>query len=173
MVVEETILQHWILTKFAFPFFVIFFIIYALLEKTKILGDDKHQLNAMLSAVIGLIFVGVAFPKQIVGNLILFLTVAVVVIFVALILWGFTSGGELGTDFLENKGLKWTFGIVIFIAMIIAVLWSMGIQGGAIDLLFRQSWSETFWTNVAFIVVIAIALAVALKGGDSGGKKKD
>jgi len=36
------------------------------------------------------------------------------------------------------------------------------------DLLFKQSWSSTFWTNVAFVIVIAGALALILKS--SGGK---
>lgn len=168
---EETILQHWILTKFAFPFFIIFFLVYALLEKTKMLGEDKHQLNAMLAAVLGLVFVGFAYPKSIVENLILFLTVAIVIMFVALLLWGFVSGGEFGKDFLEHKGLRWTIGIVIVIILIIATFWAMGIENGVIDLFFKQEWSSTFWTNVTFIVVIAIALAIALRSEGGGGKK--
>ena len=172
--VEETILQHWILTKFAFPFFIIFFLVYALLEKTKMLGEDRHQLNAMLAAVIGLVFVGFAYPKSIVENLILFLTVAIVIMFIALLLWGFVAGGEFGKDFLSHPGLRWTIGIVIVVGMIVVVLWAMGIDNSAIDLFFKQSWSGTFWTNVTFIIVIAIALAIALKseGGGGGGKKK-
>ena len=30
-------------------------------------------------------------------------------------------------------------------------------------LLFKQSWSNTLWTNVAFVVAIAAALAIVMK----------
>src|SRR3989344_1899534 len=104
----ETILQHWIFTSFILPFLLVFFIVFAILEKTKIFGDGKKQLNALLAFVIGLIFVGAVFPKLVVGNLILFLTVALVIVFVTLLLWGFVTGGEAK---IEGKGIKWAAGI--------------------------------------------------------------
>ncbi len=162
----ETIFQHEILTKFAYPFLLIFFIVFAILEKTKVLGDDKKQLNALVAFVMGLIFLSAVQPKMIVGNLILFLTVALVVMFVALLLWGFVSGGELKTDFLKNKAVKWVVGIGVIVAVVFAILWASGIDAGVIDLLFKQSWSSTLWTNIAFVVVIAIALALVLKNSD-------
>lgn len=164
--VEQTILQHPILINFALPFLLIFFIVFAILEKTKILGDEKTQINALTSFVIGLIFVGAVFPKQVVSNLVLFLTVAIVVVFVALLLWGFVTGGELKNSLIGNTGVKWVVGIVIVIAVIIAVLWASGIEGGIYDMLFKQDWSKTFWTNFTFIIVVVIALALVLKGKD-------
>lgn len=162
----ETIFQHEILTKFAYPFLLIFFIVFAILEKTKVLGDDKKQLNALVAFVMGLIFLSAVQPKMIVGNLILFLTVALIVMFVALLLWGFVSGGELKTDFLKNKAVKWVVGIGVMVAVVFAILWAAGIDAGIIDLLFKQSWSSALWTNIAFVVVIAIALALVLKKSD-------
>ena len=151
--VNETLLQSDILMKFVFPFVLIFAIIFGLLEKTKLFGSDKHQLNAIVSAVVGLIFVGAVFPKIVVGNMVLFLTIAVVVIFVGLLLWGFVSGDELTTDFMSRNGLKWFSGIVIVIAVIIALLWAMDINVGVFDLLFKQDWSKTFWVNLIFIAI--------------------
>jgi len=166
--VQETILQHWIFTKFAFPFLLIFAIVFALLEKTKILGDEKHQVNAIVAFVIGMIFVGAAYPKDVVGNLILFLTVAIVVVFIALLLWGFVSGSELKGDFLDTK-MKWVFGIIVIITVIIGLLWALGVEGGVYDWLFRQSWSGAFWTNVLFVIVIAGALAWVIKNAGGNG----
>lgn len=166
MAVQETILQHPILTRFAFPFLLIFFIVFALLEKTELFGEGKKQLNALISFVIGLIFVSVLYPTEVVGNLILFLTVALIVMFVGLMLWGFVSGESLKENFLKNKGVKWTVGIVLVIAVIMALLWATGIHGGILDLLFNQTWSSVLWTNLLFVVVIAIALAVVLKNSD-------
>ena len=159
----ETIFQHELLTKFAYPFLLIFFIVFAILEKTKILGEDKKQLNAVLAFVIGLIFLSVVQPRLIVENMILFLTVAIVIVFVVLLLWGFVSGGDLKENFLSNKGVKWTVGIVVVIAVIVAVFWAMGLTSDTFDFLFKQSWSNSFWTNFIFVAVVAAALAVVLK----------
>ena len=159
--VQETFLQHWIFTKFALPFLLVFFIVLALLEKTKIFGEDKKQLNALISFIIGLIFVGAVFPKLVVGNLILFLTVALVVVFIGLLLWGFVSGGEAK---LEGKGIKIAAGVIILVAVLAAVLWATGIGFGFFEILFTQDWSKSLWLNVLFIVVIAAALALVIKG---------
>ena len=155
----ETILQHWVLRQFAYPFLLIFFIMFAILEKTKILGTDKKQINALVSFVIGLIFVSVIYPKVVVENLILFLVVALVVFFVGLLLWGFATGGEAR---IGGKGIKIVFGVLIVVAVLIALIWAMGIWDEFYDVLFKQSWSSSLWTNVAFIVVVAAALAVLL-----------
>lgn len=164
----ETILQHEILTQFVYPFFLIFLVVYAILEKTNLLGEKQQQVNAIVALIVGLIFVSVAYPKLVVGNMILFLTVALVVMFVALMLWGFASGSDLKDNiFGESKAVKGIIIAVIIIAVVAALMWAMGLSSSLIDLLFRQNWSSSFWTNAAFIVAIAVALAVALKGGKS------
>jgi len=156
----ETILQHWIFKSFILPFLFVFFVVFAILEKTKILGESKKQLDALVAFVIGLIFVGAVFPKLVVENLILFLTVALVIVFVTLLLWGFATGGETK---ITSGGIKWVVGILIVIAVIGAVLWATGLQDETINLLFKQAWSNEFWTNALFIIAIAAALAVVLK----------
>jgi hypothetical protein len=161
---QETILQHWVFTQFILPFLLIWTIVFALLQKTKILGEGKQQLDAIVAFVIGLIFVGAVFPKVVVGNLILFLTVSIIIVFVGLLLWGFVSGGELKTGILTQPAVKWIVGISLFLIIIIAVFWATGFWDEAIDILFKQSWSSGFWTNFSFIVVIAAALAIVLKG---------
>ena len=157
----ETILQSEILTKFVYPFLLIFFIVFAVLEKTKVLGDDRKQLNALVAFVIGLIFVGAVFPKLVVANMILFLTVALVIVFVVLLLWGFVSSGDKGIDI--SSGLKTFLFIILGIAVVVAVFWAVGVGGGFFDFLFSSSWSNAFWTNFLFIVVIAAALALVIK----------
>lgn len=160
--VSDTILQSDVLTKFVYPFLLVFFIVFAVLEKTKILGEGRKQLNALISFVIGLIFVSAVFPKIVVGNLILFLTIALVIMFVVLLLWGFVAGGKEG--FEPSKGVKTFLMIVIGIAVVVAVLWASGVGGSFFSFLFGSNWSKLFWTNFLFIVVIAVALAFVLLG---------
>ena len=167
--VEETILQHWIFTRFALPFLLIFFIVFGILEKTKLFGADKKQLNALIAFVIGLIVIAAASPTLVVSNLILFLTIAIVVLFIALMLWGFVVGEEgLKLDKIP-KSLRTIIGVVVLVAVLIALFWALGVKtsifAGVYSFLFKSSWSKSFWTNLAFVVVIIIALALVLRKG--------
>ena len=156
---EETFLQHWIFTQYLFPFLLVFFIVFAILERTKLFGEGKKQLNALTAFVIGLIFVGAGVPKLIVGNMILFFAVAIVVLFVILLLWGFIFGDKEG--FKLERWMKWVLGILVGIAFIWAILWATGWNATVGNFFSGQS---QIWTNIAFIVVIAIALALVLMG---------
>ncbi|MDP2672379.1 MAG: hypothetical protein Q8O84_01040 [Nanoarchaeota archaeon] len=157
----ETLLQHPVLTNFVYPFLIVFFIVFAVLEKTKILGEEKRQINALISFVIGLIFVSAVYPKIFVGNMILFLSVAIVIVFVVLMLWGFVFSTKEG--FVMTSGMKWGLFAVITIALIIGILWASGVSGRVYDFLFNQSWSEAFWTNLIFVILIGVALAAVIR----------
>jgi len=160
--VRETIFQHFIFQEFIFPFLLVFTILFAVLEKTKVLGDGKKQLNAIVAFVIGLIFVSAVFPKTVVSNLMLFLTVAIVIVFVILLLWGFIFADKTEVFVLDTK-LKWALGIIAGISIVIAILWAVGLNLGVLDWLVGSEWSVSFWTNFAFITVVVIALAFVLK----------
>lgn len=155
----DTILQHWIFTRFGFPFLLIFFVVFAILEKTKILGEGKKQINALVSFVIGLIFVSVSYPVDVVSNLVLFLTVGLITMFVGLLIWGFISGESK----IESKGVKTLLGVIVFVGVVIAILWAAGWASTISDWLFKQDWSGPFWTNLLFIVMIAAAIVAMLK----------
>ena len=158
----ETLLQSPILADFVYPFLIVFFIVFAILEKSKLFGDEKRQLNALTAFVIGLIFVSAVFPKMIVSNMILFLSVAMVIVFVVLLLWGFVfSTSKEG--FVMTSGMKWGLFAVVTIALIIGILWAAGVSGKTYDFLFGQSWSEAFWTNLIFIILIGVALAAVIR----------
>ncbi len=168
--VTETFAQAGIFSGFILPFFLIFIIAFAILEKTKILGGNK-QINAIVSLVIGFIFIGATEPKLLVANLILFLSVGLIILFVGMLLWGFING-EGEKPFEIASSMRITIGIVIIIAIILALIFftgNSGIFASLKDFLFNQSWSGTFWTNVLFIVLIALALWAVLKKAGGGG----
>ena len=160
----ETFFQADILTNFIYPFLLLFFILFAIMEKWKVLGDNK-QTNALISFVISLIFVSAVLPKFIVGNLILIMSVLIVLAFVIFLIWGFIGGKvQLG-----NKSGT-TVIVIIVIILIVAVL-SMAEVLGPIgnffkdffNLIFYSSWSKSFWENALFVIIIAAALAVVLR----------
>lgn len=166
---EETILQHWVFTSFILPFLLVFAIVFGVLERSKLFGDNKKQLNAIIAFVIGLIFVAAISPKLVVANLILFLTVALVTMFVGLLLWGFIAG-EAGLKFESApKGLQWFIGVVIAIAVIAGLLWAGGVKGDlfgdVFDFLFESGWSGDFWTNFFFIAIVIAAIALVVGKG--------
>ncbi len=164
-----------IITRFLLPFLFVFFLVYAILEKTKVLGDNRAQLNALLAFVISLIFVGFAYPVMVTNNLILFLTIALVTSFVGILIFSFVNSIS-GVALRVPQGVIWTLAGVVIFATAIALLWAMDISNQFYDLLFGQSWSATFWTNVLFLVAMGVALAFVLnpfKGGSSGGKPEE
>ncbi len=161
MVDGATILQSEVFTRFILPFFLIFFVTFALLEKTKLFGDGKKQIDAMIAFVVGLIFVSVLYPTVVVNNLILFLTVALVCVFVIMLLWGFIFG-DIKEGFKPTGWMKITLAIIVGISFIFAFIWATGLWGKVGETLFRQSWSKTFWTNFGFVLAIAVALALVL-----------
>lgn len=165
---EVTFLQHWIFSRFLFPFLLIFFIVFAILEKTKIFGEGKKQINALISFIIGLVFVSAVYPKLVVENLILFLTVTIVAVFVVLLIWGFVFA-EVKDSKLQ-KWMKLGLGVVVTIAFIGAIIWATGLGDNLGNILSEQSeLVQTIITNGVFLLVIAVALALVLIGS----KKKD
>lgn len=158
---ENTFLQIPIISNFILPFLLVWTILFAVLEKTKLFGDGKKQLDAIISAVAGLIFVGAIYPKLVVANLVLYLAVALVAVFVVLLIWGFIFG-----DIKEGKAvnrLKLILGIVASLSFIGAIIWATGWHTAIFDFFkSSSSFNQTLWTNVLFIVVIAGALALVL-----------
>ena len=166
----ETIFQHFIFQEFILPFLLVFTIVFAVLEKTKVLGDDKKRLDAIVAFVVGLVFVTAIFPKAVITNLILFLTVSLIIVFVILLIWGFIYGSSKGEGFKLEPWMKWTLGGLAGVGLIFVLVWAIGSQTGLLDWVFEREWSGPFWTNLVFIVVIVIAIALALKTKSSGGK---
>ncbi len=159
---DQPIFLQTLFTDFILPFLLIFFIVFAILEKTKLFGEGKKQLNALTAFVIGLIFVGAVFPKLVVSNMILFLTVTIVCVFVILLIWGFIFGDK--EEFKLNNKLKWILGIVAAIAFIVAIIFATGINV-QLEQFFSSSngtLGDAIVTNAVFLIVIAVALALVL-----------
>ena len=163
--VEEIFLQIPFISNFLLPFLLVFFVGFATLEKIKLFGDGKKQLNALTSFVIGLIFAGAVYPKLVVSNLISYLAVALVCIFVILLIWGFIFG-DYSKDGKAPNRFKLILAIIASISFIIAVIWSTGLNEILMGFFTSNSGTnQTILTNGIFILVIATALALLLREG--------
>lgn len=171
----ETIFQSSIILNFILPFLIIFTLIFAVLQKTKLLGDNATQINAIVSLAISMIFIAFVGPKDILTNLVLFLSISIVVAFIGMILIGFLFGQEMNTLSIPT-GLKWTIGIIVVIITLIALIWASGFDLGVLDFFFFSSWSQAFWTNAIFAIVVAAAIAwiiTSQKNSTGDSKKKE
>ena len=52
-----TLLSHPIFVETILPFLLVFTLVFAVLQKSKILGDNKKQIDAIVSLVVGLLLI--------------------------------------------------------------------------------------------------------------------
>lgn len=163
-----TILSHPLMVGTVLPFILVFTLVFAVLQKTKILGDGKKQIDALVALAIALIVVSFGYATGIIISLVPVLAVGVVVILIFMLLYGMSFHG----DFNMHDNVKWTIGILAAIAVIIATMVATGAWGYVVDL-FETGGDGTFnVTNLIFVVVVAIAVALVVMGGGKGGDKK-
>jgi len=144
-------------------FLLVFTLVFAVLQKSKVLGDGKKQIDALIALAVGLIVISVGSAMDFIQQIIPFLAIGLVIILVFLLLLGmFFKDG----DFKVPAWAQLTFGIIIFIAVVIAVL------------IFTRGWDfianwftggSTLVSNAVLIVIILIAIIFAWFGG---GKEK-
>lgn len=148
--------MHPFLTNVILPFLLIFVVIYAILEKTALLGKDKKYANVLVALVIGFVFVGV---QSIVGftlKLIPLVAMLVMILLCFYIVFGLITGGK------EIRNLQIALGIIFGLAFIVVILWASG--------LLQQVAATQFRAEVIGIVTMLAVLggAIALVLTQSG-----
>ena len=161
-----TILSHPLFVEAILPFILVFTIVFAVLQKSEVLGKGKKQVDAIVSLVVGLLVISFGQAVGIIVQLIPFLAVSLVVLLVLLILLGsFAKEGE----FKLHKSIKVILTVVILVAVVIAVLLISGAWDTVYDFIWLNSGSG-FLINIVFVVVVIGAIVSVLLG--SGGKDK-
>jgi hypothetical protein len=160
------ILNQWAemgIFEYAIPFLLLFAVVYAILEKSKILGENKG-VNAIVGASVGLLalmndlvstFFAEIFPR-------LGIFLAVLLVLVILV-------GMAGED-AQAKKLYFVVGIVLAAATILWAFANWNFWGDQ----FGIGWwvGENFWLILAGILVVLGVVAVIFgKGGSGGGSK--
>ena len=156
-------------TEQVLPFLLVFTLIFAILEKTKVLGDGKRQINAIIAFVVGLLLIAFPFPRSIVVGLMPLLAVIAVIFLVFIMLYTFASGEK---EVSMPKGLKITFGILIALALIIALLVMTGYWDSIVSAFLGGQGSEIA-SQIFFVVIVIAAIAVVVGVKGSGGNNKE
>lgn len=153
-------------TEMLLPFLFVFVVTFAILQKSKILGEGKAQIDAIVALVVGLLLIGVPAPRNIIVGIMPWMTVGIAVILVFLILYGFVAG-DLSK---APSWMKIVFGILAGVFTTGVILHVSGMGATVSNWLFGGG-SGAVWTNVLMLILIIGAVAVALFGGKK--KKKD
>ena len=145
-------------------FLIVFVLMFALLAKTKILGEEKF-IQLFVSFLIATIFVTAASVRQLVLDVIPWFAVFLVALFFILVLAGFVGKGDL-----VGKKLGW-----FFIVLVIALFLISGIKifsstfapylpgssyglGGDTDVLFFTDWLYSARVLGAILLIGVAAL---------------
>jgi hypothetical protein len=152
-------LESWGLTDVLLPFLLIFVIIFALLQKTKVLGANRKNLNAAVALVIGLLVViphvlGIYPPGgdvvDIMNKALPNVSLIIVALLMVLILIGLL-GGE--ATWIGGSLSGW-----IAIIALIAVIW---IFGSAAGWWRGASWFYRFFgADAVAIIVMLLVFAI-------------
>lgn len=165
----ESILASDFAVQIIYPFLLIFTLIFAILEKSKILGEDKKQIDAIVSLSIALIVVAFSWATGIITNLMPFLAVSVVVLLVFFILFGFVaSSNEKGIEI--PRQLKIGIGVLAGVVTIAALIVATGQWNNVYNSLINGGGPTSLASNILIIAIIIAALVTVLT---TSKKKKD
>ncbi|MEM2089570.1 MAG: hypothetical protein QXL88_00535 [Candidatus Pacearchaeota archaeon] len=143
------------------PFLLVFAIVFAILEKTKVLGEDKRHIDLLVAFCIAFIFVGVPAMVNVTLRLIPVVSLIIVILLCFLLLFGFA-----GINVTESKFLKIFLGIILGIALTIVILWA----SGALEKIRGARISETTLNYLIFISIFIVAIVVVLIGSKKAEK---
>lgn len=150
----ETIFMDPFVINVILPFLLIFVVGFAILRKTKVLGENKFA-DVLVAMIIAFLFVAV---PQVVGvtlRLIPIISVFIVIILCYYLIFGFL-------EIHKTTGILIALGIIFGLAFIGSVLWAIGVLEKIIV-------NEKIIGTIIMIIVLggAVALVFAI-----GGSKK-
>jgi hypothetical protein len=153
-------------TNVVLPFLLIFVLVYAILDKSKILGEKK-DINAIVSLVFAL--TTVALPSafgavDVIIKIIPIVSVIIVIILAFMLTYGFVGGTKEG---VLNDPWHVFFAIVVGLALLASVAWSTGLLG----YVTQQAWASQALQTFLIIASVVAVIAIVTSSGGTGGKK--
>lgn len=143
------------------PFVLLFTLIFAVLEKSKLLGEGKQQINAIIAFVLAAIVIPFYTQISWIRQLVVFLAVALFILFIFMIIYGFIYGDKEGDPLKNEKWVKPTLGAVALIAVVVAVM----VITGAWE---KLKVNGELGANIIFVIVIIAGLVAVIAGSGKG-----
>ena len=158
------------------PFLLVFTVVYAILQKTELLGKNKSNLDAMVAFVIGLLVVAATKVVGIINEALPQVMVLVVVSLSFLLMLGIFARPD--KTFFDSIGNRFMTGLMVIFSIIVVLIFL-----GVIENSKGESWLEYGWdfminnwngailgSIVLFLILIGAIFYVV--GGDKEDKKK-
>lgn len=159
------------------PFILVFTLVYAILDKTKILGSNegkgKANINALFAFAVALFVVSATNIVNILREAIPVITLVLVVLISFMLLYGSLHGDK---EFELSGRWKWFLSIVIFIGVILIFMNFIKTDDG-------DSWLEVFWdfvtqdfssgaivSSIVFLAIIVFVVWAVGFSGNGGGE---
>src|SRR3989338_7383399 len=150
------------LFEFFLPFLLIFAVVFAILQKIKVLGGNKG-VQAIVSIAIGLLAVQNSFVIYLINNFLSNIALVIVLIIIFLIIIGLLAGEEVGAK------LNW---LVIGVALV-GIFWALFYD------LFAGTWilpgffllTGATQGSLLAILIFIVVIFIIVGGGKGGGEE--
>jgi len=158
-----------------FSFLFVTIIVYAILVKTKVLGESQF-VNLLVSFIMAIVFLSFSSMELYLLTVLPWFVVLVVLVFLVLMIFGFSAGDLKG---IMNNKFAWVIVAILVIIFLIAAIRvfepvfdrdtviSSGGEGGGfgsmVDVIFNSTWSGSI-----LLLVIAIVVAFVVSRGAKG-----
>jgi len=160
------------------PFLLVFTIVFAILEKTKILGEERSNLNAMVAFVIGLLVVAasniVGIINESLPNIVLLLVVSISFL---LLIGAFMQTGEM--DF-PGKHPRWYtfFVIVMFVGTVLIFLGAIRDDKGKSFLTktydyIINNFDSAIFASIVIVIIIVVMIFVITRSPKLSGSQDE
>lgn len=149
-------------TDILLPYLLVFTIMFAVLDKTKVLGEGKRQINAIVAFVIALLLITLPYPRGLIIGLMPVLAVMTVVLLIFLMLYAFVYSGD--KEWSMPAGLKIALVSLVGLALVIALLVLTGYWDVLITAITGGQGAEIAST-IFFLAIIAAAIVIVLATG--------
>ena len=157
----EIFLLSPLFVDYLLPFVFVFTLIFAILQKTKLLGDESRQINAIIGFVCGMMLIAFPSARSIVVLLTPFLAVFAVILLVFMLLYGFVFGKKEG-DVLD-RWWKIGFAGILFIALAVYLLIITDWWNSVLSVIFDRSGISTTLITIAVVIGVIVAVIVGQK----------
>ncbi len=138
-------------------FLLVFVLIYAILKKTEILGEDEW-VALLISFVLAVFFIAEASLVDFVNFSSAWFGVFIVCVFFILVLVGFLGKDALGT-ITGNKGVAWTLlgALIVFFIISSAYTFNWAVNWSTV-----WDWAYTDWAGMILLLIVAIVVSLVL-----------
>jgi hypothetical protein len=140
-----------------FSFLLVFVLVYAVLQKTKVLGDNTF-VSLMISFIFAIFFIVNTQLVEFVQINVAWIVVFFVCLFMILMVIAFTHGK---VDVIMKPMVAW---IILAILLVTFVVSSSYVFNWAINWDLIQSWFDKDWFGMVILVVIAAIVSKVLTG---------